>query len=244
MKMINWEDKFNEELVWTANLRDRLYERAEIGLKSNLLEIGCGRGELLKEIGIKFDLKLYGLDTNDSLIEIARDNLYKNLIEAKLMNMDILNNNLESKFFDIIITHYSFLWIKDIGKAIQEIHRILKPDGVFIILGEPDFEGLIEYPNTNLKKEIYSALKKMGADPEVGKKLILHFYNKFRIIEQDCSSVPITPIISKQRLYKELEFYLKVLNPKKFKFDLMKKSIEERKYFIFIPVFTYLLKKV
>jgi ubiquinone/menaquinone biosynthesis C-methylase UbiE len=244
MKLINWEDKFNEELVWTTSLRDHLYEKAEVGLKNNLLEIGCGKGELLKELGIKFNLKLFGLDKNDALIEFARDNLQKNLIEAKLMNMDILNNNLESKFFDIIITHYSFLWIKDLDRAIQEIHRILTADGVFLILGEPDFDGLIEYPDTNLKNQIYSALKKVGADPEVGKKLIQYFYNKFRIVEQYCSSVPITPIISKQRLYKELEFYLKVLNLKKFKFELMKKSIDNRTYFLFIPVFTYILKKV
>ncbi len=39
--MINWEKKFNEQLTWTAELRDRLYEKADFSHKKNLLELGC-----------------------------------------------------------------------------------------------------------------------------------------------------------------------------------------------------------
>ncbi len=244
MLMEAWNDKFNEELIWTVDLRDNLYEKADIALKKNILEIGCGKGELLKELGIKFDLRLYGIDVNDSLIEYAKDNLLLNRIDAKLINMDILNNNFESKFFDCIFCHYSFLWIKDLDKALNQINRILKGDGSFLILGEPDYEGLVEFPNTNLRNELCNCIKKMGGDPEIGRKLIQYFYNRFKIVEQYCSSTPLTPIINKQRLYNDLEFYLKILNPKKFKFDLMKKSIDSNKYFLFIPVFTYYLKKI
>ena len=239
-----WEDKFNEELIWTANFRDILYEKAEISLKNNILEIGCGKGELLKELGIKFNLKLFGIDERDSMIQYAKDNLRANLIEAKLLNMDIVINNFESKFFDCVISHYSFLWIKDIDKALNEIYRILKGDGSFLILGEPDYGGLVEYPNTNLRDEICNTVRKLKGDPEIGRKLIQHTHNRFKISEYYCVSTPLTPIINKQRLYKDLDFYLKVLNPKKVKFDLMKKSIDNDQYFLFFPVFSYHLKKI
>ncbi|GAH85191.1 unnamed protein product [marine sediment metagenome] len=57
VNMINWEDKFNEQLTWTSELRDSLYEKADFSHKKNLLELGCRTGELLKEIGIKYNLK-------------------------------------------------------------------------------------------------------------------------------------------------------------------------------------------
>lgn len=239
-----WEDMFNQELTWTIDLRDMLYNKAEVPLKHNILEIGCGKGELLKELGVKFNAKLYGIDVDDSMIEFARDNLKINSIEAKLSNTDILINNFESKFFDCILTHYSFLWIKDFEKALDEIKRILKGDGCFLILGEPDFEGLIEFPSTNLRTELCSSIKRFGGDPEIGRKLIQYFYNRFKIIDNYCSSTPLTPIINKQRLYNKMELFLKILNPKKFNFDLMKKSIDNNKYFLFIPVFAYYLKKL
>jgi ubiquinone/menaquinone biosynthesis C-methylase UbiE len=239
-----WKEKFNEELIWTANLRDTLYEKAEFALKNNVLEIGCGKGELLKELGVKYNLKLYGIDNSDSIIEFAKDNLRSNLIEAKLVNMDILNNKFESKFFDCIVCHYIFLWINDLDKALIEINRILKPNGSFLILGEPDYKGLVEFPNTNLRDGLCHTIKRLGADPEIGRKLIQHFYNRFNIIEQYCFSTPLTPILNKQRLYNDLEFYMRILNPKKVNFDLMRMSIESNKYFLFIPVFTFYLKKV
>ncbi|GAH99277.1 unnamed protein product, partial [marine sediment metagenome] len=59
-------------------------------------------------------------------IEYASANLEKNLIDAKLLTMDILNNNIEDNFFDVVITYCYFLWEMDLNYIITEIHRILK----------------------------------------------------------------------------------------------------------------------
>ena len=129
--MMKWEFEFDERLRWTAELRNNLYNKANLAQKKNLLEVGCVTGELLKEIGVMYDLKLYGIDNDAIKIEYARVNLEKNMIDAKLMVMDISNNSFEDRMFDIIISYFSFLWIKNLKKSMSEIHRILTDDGTF-----------------------------------------------------------------------------------------------------------------
>lgn len=240
----SWEDKFNRELKWTAHLRDRLYERANLTEKKNLLEVGCGSGELLKEIGVKFNLKLVGIDINKDRINYANRNLKRNMIEAKLHLMDILNNDFEDEMFDVVVTHFLFLWIKDLEKCFEELHRIIKNNGVLLIFEEPDFGGLIEYPDTNLKKEIFHDLKKKGADPEVGRKLYQFFLKKFNVGEHLCTSFPWIPNMHKNELLTDLDFFKRKLNPKKFNSNLMQKSIETNNYYLFIPIFSYYLTKI
>ncbi|MFX0059845.1 MAG: class I SAM-dependent methyltransferase [Candidatus Hodarchaeota archaeon] len=247
MEMVNinsWEEKFNQQLKWTAHLRDRLYERANLTEKRNLLEVGCGSGELLKEIGVKFNLKLFGIDINEDRIKYATENLRINLIEAKLYVMNILNNNFEKEMFDVVVTHFLFLWIKDLEKIFTQLHRIIKKNGVLLIFDEPDFGGLIEYPETNLKKEILHDLKKEGADPEIGRKLNQFFPDKFRVGEHFCTSFPWIPNLYKHELVNDLDFFKRRFNVKKFNSDLMRKSIETNKYFLFIPSFSYYLTKI
>ncbi|MFX1495933.1 MAG: class I SAM-dependent methyltransferase [Promethearchaeota archaeon] len=242
--MMEWDLKFSEWLKWTAELRDNLYNKASFSQKDNLLEIGCSTGELLKEIGVKFGLKLYGIDNDEVKVEYARVNLEKNMIKATINRIDISNNTFNDKIFDIVISYFSFLWIKDLKKSISEIHRILKEDGVFLILGEPDFGGLVEHPDTSLRMEIIYNLKNLGADPAVGRKLNQFFSNKFKVVEHLCVSFPWIPNIDKESMHKEIDFFQEILKLKQFDLELMRTSIDSGKYFLFIPVFCYYLRKV
>jgi len=240
----DWEDYFNKELKWTSHLRDRLYEKSNITQKKNLLEIGCGTGELLKEIGVKFNLKLFGIDTSKEKIHYAKQNLMKNMIDAKLSTMNLLNNSFDNNKFDVIITHFLFLWIKDLNRSFDQIYRILKKDGILLIFGEPDYGGLIEHPDTNLQKELMTSLTKLGADPEIGRKLYKYFFKQFKVEEHFCTSFPWIPTLNKNELLEEVDFFKEKLNNKKFNSGLMRNSIKEEKYFLFVPVFSYYLKKI
>ena len=241
---MKWEFHFNDQLKWTADLRDNLYRKANFAQKRNLLEIGCGAGELLKEIGVMYDLKLFGIDTDEVKIEYAKVNLEKNMIDAKLLRMDISNNTFEDGIFDVITSYFTFLWIKDLKKSFSEIYRILNKDGILLILGEPDFGGLVEFPDTNLRREIIYNLKNLGGDPTIGRKLNKYFPQKFNVIEHFCTSIPWIPNLDKESLNKQINFYQEILNPKQFDLNLIRTSIDSEKYFLFVPIFCYYLKKI
>ena len=106
VEMINWQDRFSQQLKWTKQFREFLYQKVLIGSKNNLLDIGCGTGELLVELGKIFELELHGMDINDERLKIAKENLVNNSITANLTQADILNNSWADETFDVITTHY------------------------------------------------------------------------------------------------------------------------------------------
>jgi len=91
----------------------------------DVLEIGCGEG--------------YGLDfiykNANSVTVIDKSKSVLDEIKRKYPKTTILNqkipplNNLKDNSFDIIISFQVIEHIKDAKLFIQEIHRILKPDG-------------------------------------------------------------------------------------------------------------------
>ncbi|MHA1146778.1 MAG: class I SAM-dependent methyltransferase [Promethearchaeota archaeon] len=242
--MIDWQKRFVEQLKWTEQLRNYLYNKIDIRYRKKVLEIGCGTGALLTELGINFDLELYGMDIDGDRLNLAKKELDQHKIKVKLLHMDILNNDFQDNEFDVVITNCLFLWIKDLRKIFEEIYRILINKGVLLIFAEPDYGGLVEYPNTNLKEALFSNLLSEGADPEVGRKLNQYFVYKFLVKEQFCTSIPWIANNNQEALLKELDFFRTLLSPNEFNNELMRHSIKNNKYFIFVPVFSYYLEKI
>ncbi|TXT56336.1 MAG: hypothetical protein BAJALOKI2v1_580020 [Promethearchaeota archaeon] len=242
--MINWDKRFEIQLKWTRELRDYLFQKIELEKKENLLDIGCGTGLLINEIGQQYSLDLYGIDIHEKRIALAQKRLRKSNVSASLYYMDFLDNQFKDKMFDVIATNCFFLWISDIEKGFKEIYRILKENGILLILAEPDYGGLIEYPDTNLKHALCSNLKKEGADPEVGRKLNQFFIDRFEVKESFCNSIPWIANVNKESLFKELDFFKNILTNEKFDEKLLKMSIKVGAYFIYVPIFSYYLEKV
>lgn len=178
------------------------------------------------------------------MLNIAKDNLTTSGIHAELFQMDFLKNEFAKNSFDIIVTHYFFLWIKNLKKSFEELHRILKKKGSLIVFAEPDYGGLIEFPNSSLKDALCTNLRQEGADPEVGRKLNQYFPKKFEVVERFCTSIPWISNINKEDLMKELNFFSQIMKKEDFNPELLKESIELEKYFLFLPVFSYYLKKI
>jgi len=102
-------------------------------IKENNLfvDLGCGNGRTFDFINKHRKIKYLGIDNNKKLIEHAREQFNEKFIEG-----DILNIPIESEIADIVLAGASFHHIpsKELRlKALSEIHRILKKNGIFII---------------------------------------------------------------------------------------------------------------
>jgi ubiquinone/menaquinone biosynthesis C-methylase UbiE len=263
-------------LIGTIVTRDYLLKKIEWHQfdqeKGQMLEIGCGTGALLAELRKKITLNkwnvtLSGIDNNKQRIDSATKLLQKSYSDVKIQCMDIISNDFQDNSYDIIVTNYLFLWVKDIQKLFHEIHRILKPDGHLIILSEPDYGGLIEFPDSGLKSLLISNLIMNCADPEIARRIPQMCMNKFQIIEMFTSSIPWIAQNNLDNLSKELIFFKEVyeetlsfmrnnnekrnkieknttenFNTKNFKFEIIESALKNQQYFLFIPIFSFFLK--
>lgn len=98
----------------------------------DILDIGCGTGQLISDIRQNFknkSLNLKGLDYSKGMIEKAR----KNIDYADFILKDISDiNSLDNKF-DIITCTHSLPYYANQQKAISDMSNLLKKDGILII---------------------------------------------------------------------------------------------------------------
>lgn len=97
--------------------------------EENILDIGCGTGELLYMINKK-GLNLYGIDLSDKMIEEAKMKLQNH---ANLTIGDSENLPYKDNKFDIIICNDSFHHYPNPIKALKEMNRVLKNNGKLIM---------------------------------------------------------------------------------------------------------------
>ena len=102
---------------------------------SNVLELGYGGGQVSLEIG-KRGFNTYGLDISEKFCKTATDRCQINHPEGFF---DLRVGSIESDFdfddnyFDAVIVVGALQYLYDPNKCFEEVFRVLKPGGFFII---------------------------------------------------------------------------------------------------------------
>lgn len=102
------------------------------GTPKNIFDFGCGDGLMTEEIRLKFpSIKIYGADPSEESIEIAKKNYPKINFQTSTDNLKMFKKHE----FDVIVCAGVFHHIPfhEHHHYIQEINRILQPNGVFIM---------------------------------------------------------------------------------------------------------------
>ena len=100
------------------------------GLKKNsiILDVGSREGYLLKTIrNFNTSCKCYGIEKNP--------NVLKKIETCDIRVADVRQMPFEAEFFDVVFALDVLEHINDIEISINEIRRVLKPEGVVIISG-------------------------------------------------------------------------------------------------------------
>jgi ubiquinone/menaquinone biosynthesis C-methylase UbiE len=102
--------------------------------KANVLEVGCGNGYTAEQIVKSLDLNLTGIDFCEDFISLAKK---RDFGRAIFSVGNVLELNFENNSFDIVFTERCLINLEsweDQMRGINEIHRVLKPGGFFIML--------------------------------------------------------------------------------------------------------------
>lgn len=106
-------------------------QRLDIYPHERVLDIGCGTGSLLRQLLHLFPAANYvGLDPSVEMLKIARQKLPTS-VELQVSSAHRLPFSDES--FDVIISTSAFHYFRQPTQVLQEVKRILKPNGRLII---------------------------------------------------------------------------------------------------------------
>lgn len=99
-----------------------------------LLEVGCGNGQLWQHMDLEVLKKkdIYVTDISSGMVEDAA-RLLKESGRAffRFETQDCQNLRYGNACFDAVIANHVLFYVKNIGQAIGEIRRVLRPEGAF-----------------------------------------------------------------------------------------------------------------
>lgn len=111
-----------------------LVSQMDLDSIGSILEVGCGNGQLWQQVEAE---RLNGTDIcltdiSAGMVEDAAALLKRTGIQAfSFETADCQKLRYPDERFDCVIANHVLFYVKNIGQALEEIRRVLKPDGVF-----------------------------------------------------------------------------------------------------------------
>ncbi len=100
---------------------------------SKLLEVGCGQGVDLLEF-VKRGFSTTGADLSSESISLAREYFKLSKRKGSFLVSDAENLGFDDNSFDVVYSYGVLHHTTDTQKAIDEVHRVLKPGGAAIVM--------------------------------------------------------------------------------------------------------------
>jgi len=134
-----WESIYKRKDFWGLSFRKRMSLALswldDLNLQKNakILDIGCGAGVMVREIANR-GYEVFGMDYSYNMVKKA----VTVCDVAKQADIDFLQGDIESlpfkdSVFDMVLCLGVITYLKSEEKALQEISRILKPNGILIL---------------------------------------------------------------------------------------------------------------
>ena len=135
-KAVDYDSSFEGE--FTENFKKFLLESVQLKPKSQVLDVACGNGRLLKLFAERNDIIGYGIDLSENMVQ-----------EAKLQNPNMtfcVANCDEIPFadqtFDVITVSASYHHFPHVNRFASEAYRLLK-DGGTLYIAEVYYPALV-----------------------------------------------------------------------------------------------------
>ena len=102
----------------------------------NILDIATGTGDLAINLSKTGATEIVGLDISEGMLEVGRKKVAEKQLDGKIKLMvgDSENLPFENDSFDAITVAFGIRNFETLEKGLAEIYRVLKPNGVFVIL--------------------------------------------------------------------------------------------------------------
>jgi len=163
----------------------------QYNLKENqtILELGCGNGDLWKLNADKIPVGVNIVLTEKSpgMLDAAKQNT-RGIAGIKYKAADAQEIHFCDDEFDIVIANHMLYHVTDIDKALGEIARVLKPDGVFYATANgkdnmKEIPGILSGFDPAVKSSIGTGVSAFGL--ENGEKTLREHFSNVKIIKRN-----------------------------------------------------------
>lgn len=106
--------------------RDMLFEAVRDAAPRRLLEVGPGRGEMAERFARELGVEVIGLDQSARMVELTLGRGIEALVG------DVCDLPFRDGVFDAVVAAWMLYHVSDVGRALAEIRRVLRPGGTFV----------------------------------------------------------------------------------------------------------------
>lgn len=128
-----WYDKMNKS---RADEFKDIAKKMKINVKkgSSVLEVAPGPGYLSIELAKMGDYKISGLDISETFVEIAREKSIRAGVKINFQQGNAAYMPFRNNTFDFIVCTAAFKNFSEPIKSLNEMYRVLKPNGKALII--------------------------------------------------------------------------------------------------------------
>jgi malonyl-CoA O-methyltransferase len=108
------------------------------------IDLGCGTAQLTHDLARRFTgAQVVGVDLSDAMLQAARKRLGAEappLLRANAYALPFAGGSV-----DLVTSTISYHWYTEPARALAEVHRVLRPGGVFVLatLATKVFHGVV-----------------------------------------------------------------------------------------------------
>lgn len=186
----------NDWMRTSADIKKKL----ETEKAFRILEVGCGAGAMLYTFRASGP-EIFGVDYSETLLNKAKSAIPE--LQGKVCEASTLD--FDDNMFEAVFSHGVFFYFRDLNyaeQAMDEIRRVLTPNGKIYILDVPDFEKR-ELCEKYRRDVVYAGEEYPTAEDSPYRHLYypkewFHEYGrkhgmKVQTFDQDLESYPMSP---------------------------------------------------
>ncbi|GAE92106.1 methyltransferase YodH [Gracilibacillus boraciitolerans JCM 21714] len=181
-------------------------DKLDLSKMEQILEVGCGAGHTIRQLRSKTPATIYGIDVSPpEMIAVAKKQT-DDLRDIKINQADIRSLPYKPESFDLIIAE-SVLTFTPVNESLQEITRLLKPNGYLVLLEMTRIEILLSKDQQQIKD--FYLLPNLYSLTEWKNILLAHQYNyvEFQQVGKQSNSIQMEHPIDEVMLATLYEHY-------------------------------------